>query len=435
MIFSENEFRDFLFANYKENLSTLIVGRREAIDWSENEFPPIHFLLQQRAEKKINKILDNIKYLILSAKELRLEKEGDSTTRVDLFGNSECTGLTIIELKKSKQTERQAFTELLAYANHFCFIFPGLKETAITSILIAPMETRTVRDAYVQELITNDKNVLALVPEEENGIIQLRVYYPNKSYYQWFENNLLNDESLKTVAISFSVIEGWIDTDFNSDDREIPDYSRNALNAISSSISHKLEACGIHSLVYSSQKWGEIAQIFPYPNTIYIAAINPFASFRTSIHKDGVQGDSEQGRLNDVQSIYDQLSNDDGKEAWLELMESHFEENLTDIVIKEFELCFKNKNKSQIDREVSYPSWYGIKTNIIAAACVHNLDIFLTGLLREIYLEYVTYAYESNENSIVHNDDLPKYSYAMLRNFLFVWYILERLGHGDDEKL
>lgn len=433
--FSENEFRDYLFSNYKENLSSLIIGRRESIEWIEDGFPPIHFLLQRRAEKKINEILDNIKCLILLAKELRLEKVGDSTTRIDLFGNSECSGLTIIELKKSKQTERQAFTEILAYANHFCSIFPGLKESAITSILVAPMETRTVRDAYVQELVTNNKNVLALIPEEENGIIKLRVYYPDKSYYQWFENNLLDDKSMSVVAISFSVIEGWIDTDLNSDYGGIPDYSRDALNTISNSISHKLEASGIHALVYASQKWGEIAQLIPYPNTIFIVVINPFASFRTFIYdNESINGESGQGRLNDVQSIHDQLSNDDEKDAWLEIVESHYEENLTAIVIKEFELCFKNKSNSKIAREVSYPDWYGIKTSPFDAAFTHNLDTFLTGFLREIYIEYIDYSYEVGEESFYYGDNLPKYSYDTLRCFLTVWEILSGLGFvGDDE--
>jgi hypothetical protein len=384
-------------------------------------------LLQQKAEKKINELIDSIKTLILSAKELCLEKEGDSTTRVDLFGCSECSGLTIIELKKSKQTERQAFTELLAYANHFCSIFPGLKESAITSILIAPMKSRTVRDAYVQELVINNKNVLALIPEEKNKIIKLRVYYPDKSYYQWFENNLLNDWSMATVAISFPVIEGWIDADSDSSGRKIPAYSRDALNTVSSAISHKLEASNLHSLVYASQQWGEIAQIFPYPNTIFIATINPFSSFRTSIHNNKIYGESEKSRLANVQSIYNQLSEEE-KELWLDTMESSFHNNLIKIAKNEFDLCFKNTAKYNIDTEISLPNWYGIKNSMIDAVYTHNLDIFLTGLLRDIYLEYIKHVYETGEQCIFYGSDLPKYSYKTLRDFFPVWEILSRLG-------
>lgn len=61
---------------------------------------------------------------VLTSKELRLDRGAPHPTRVDLLGNSESTGLTIIELMKSDQTERQAFTELLAYSNYFGSIFP-----------------------------------------------------------------------------------------------------------------------------------------------------------------------------------------------------------------------------------------------------------------------------------------------------------------------
>lgn len=429
MHLSENEFRDFLFENYKKNISEIIVGKRETVIWKGDDFPPIYFLLQQMAENKINAILDDLENLVLTARELRLTKEGDSTTRVDLFGNSESTGLTIIELKKSKQTERQAFTELLAYANHFCSIFPGLKESSITSILVAPMETRTVRDSYVQELITNNKNVVALIPNEENEKITLSVYYPDSSYYQWFENNLIADRSMLTVAISFPVLDGWIDTDLNNK-KEMPDYSKSALNTISTSISHKLESCGIHSLIYASQKWGELEKLFMYPNTIFVAAVNPFASFRTSIGESEVYGDSQQGRIKEVQSVHDQLSG--GKDYWIETMESNFHSRLIQIIKAEFELCFMNTEDTELRKEISIPDWYGIKTSLIDSVFTHNLDIYLTGLLREIYSQYINHAYEKKEDCIFYHDDLPKYSYDTFRSFLPVWEILSHLGLGKE---
>lgn len=431
MQFTENEFRDYLFNNYKENISDLIVGRRDFVAWKGNGFPPFRFLLQQIAERRINKLLDSLKSLVITARELRLEKVGDSTTRLDLFGNSECNGITIIELKESKQTERQAFTELLAYANHFCSIFPGLKESSITSVLIAPMETRTVRDAFVQELVANNKSAVALTPKYDNGKITLTVYYPDESYYQWFENNLLDDRSMLTVAIAFPIIEAWIDADTLSEDKTIPDYSRAALNTISNAISHRLESEGFHALVYASQKWGEVGQWFPYPNTIYVAAINPFSSFRTATYEDTVCGESGQGRLSEVQSIYDQLS-DDERKFWLESMESSFHSYLIRTVREEFKLCFKNSDGSSLESEISLPDWYGLKTSMIDSVFTHNLDIYLTGLLRSIYLTYISHVYDSKVECIFYGDDLPKYSYDTLREFLPVWEILRGLGLGEE---
>lgn len=431
MDISENEFRDDLFKKHKDNISNLIIGKRDVVKWTGDGFPPIYFLLQQRAERKINEILEDIEDLVLTAKELPLKKYGDSTTRVDLFGESESAGLTIIELKKSKQTERQSFTELLAYASHFCSIFPGLKETAITSVLIAPMLTRTVRDAYAQELVANNKNLLALIPEEKNGKITLSVYYPDKSYYQWFENNLLDDRSMLVVAISFPIIKGWIDSDLNSEGKNIPDHSKSALNTISNSISHKLESLGIHSLVYASQKWGEIGELFPYPNTIFVVSTNPFASFRAAIDDHCVYGDSEQGRIKEIQAIYDSLHVDD-KEFWLERMESDFHGRLIRIVRNEFENCFKNNEGKLIQNEISLPDWYGLKTSMIDSVFTHNMDIYLTGLLREIYISYIDHAYSGSDECIFYGDDLPMYSYKTVREFMPVWEILRGIGLGDE---
>ncbi|MEX5593238.1 hypothetical protein [Pseudomonas orientalis] len=112
MDISENEFRDFLFNNHSKNFSSIIVGRREPVEWQGEDFPPLHILLQQRSEKKINEALDNLEDMILGACELRLARDSDSTTRIDLVGNSESTGLTIIELKnpsKLKDKHSQNF--------------------------------------------------------------------------------------------------------------------------------------------------------------------------------------------------------------------------------------------------------------------------------------------------------------------------------------
>ena len=430
MQISENDFRDYLFDNHKDSISDLIIGKRQPIEWTGDGFPPISTLLQQIVERKINDIIEGLESLILSARELRLEKAGDSTTRIDLFGNSESIGLTIIELKKSKQTERQSFTELLAYANHFCSIFPGLTEYAINTILIAPMETRTVRDAFVQEILGNNKSTAALIPSGENGKIKLTVYYPDKSYYKWFENNLLDDRSMYTVAVAFQELEGWIDTDKNNN-QKIPDYSRDALNTISNSISHRLEAEGFHSIVYATQQWGEIGRLFPYPNVIYAVFINPFASFRTASHDGCIYGETKEGRASEIQGVYNQLDKSE-KEFWLESMESNFHGFAIRVVKEQFDKCFLDTDKSDVRSEISLPDWYGVKTSMINSVFTHNLDIFQTGLLRKIYSEYIDYIYIAKEDEIYYYDDLPKYSYKTLRVFLPVWEILRGLGVGGE---
>lgn len=430
---NENAFRDHLFEHHKEDIASLIVGRREPIQWEGEAFPPIHFLLQRRAEKKINEILEQLESLVLIAKELRLERSALHPTRVDLFGNSENTGITIIELKKSEQTERQSFTELLAYSNHFCSIFPGLTESAITLVLVAPMDTRTVKDAYVQELVSNQKNIVALIPHEVDGKFTLEVFYPDESYYRWFENNIINDHSMTCVSISFPLLKGWIDSDFGLETRTPPQYTIDALNTVSNAIALELEAAGFHAIVYATQKWGEIAQLFPYPNTFVVSAMNPFSSARTAVHEGAVYGKSEGERIEQVQAVYDQIT-DAGKEwYWVEMMESDFQGRLIRTVRDQFELCFLN-DSAQISYEIGLPDWYGLKTSFVDAVSTHNLNIYSTGLLRKIYLAYVEYVFDKGEDEIYYYDDIPKYSYQMLTPFLAVWKIFKSLGFDTLEE-
>lgn len=428
---SENAFRDYLFNNHKEDLSSLVIGRREPVKWTERSFPPIRFLLQQRTERKINETLDNLQDLVLMSKELRLDRGSPHPTRVDLLGNSESTGLTIVELKKSNQTERQAFTELLAYSNYFCSLFPGLKESSVTSVLVAPMESRTVKDAFVQELVSNGKNIISLIPHESAGKFTLEVFYPSEEYYQTFERNILNDSSMICVALSFPMINGWIDPGGGENGSTPPSYTIDALNVISNSIAQRLEAEGFHALIYANQKWREVATLFPNPNTIIVAAMNPFCTYRTSVHEGVVYGCSDEGRLAQVQAIYDQLT-DGGKDCWINTMESNFHDKLIRVSREQFEFCFLSK-KDTIRPEISLPDWYGLKTIFVEAVTTHNLNLHRTGLLREIYLQYIEHIYEKKVDEIFYSDDLPKFAYETLTLFIASWEIFRRLGYDENE--
>ncbi|MDL2192587.1 hypothetical protein QQF40_14475 [Cobetia sp. LC6] len=431
---SENEIRDYIFSSYGDDFLGLVEGVRPPISWQQNGFPTLSFFMRRSAEKKINRLIDALGSLSITAKELRLKKVADSTTRIDLFGNSEGDGLTIIELKKSNQTERQAFTELLGYANHFCSLFPGVSESCMTSVLVAPMENRVVRDAYTQELLINNKNIVAFVPNFEGDKLSLNAWYPKDTYYSWFEENIFRDESMLVVAISFPVIEGWFDTDLVSEDDAIPEYTKSALNTISSLIAGRLETEKLHSFVYARQMWGSVSQGFPYPNTIFVVCVNPFSSLRTSEADGEIVGASDSERLEAIQGLYDQFQ-DGGEENWIDSLEGAFRGMLIRNVKDEFEKCFiESGGKANISYDISSPLWSGIKANAIESVYVHNLDVYATGLIRDIYSEYMQYVLREKYDPIYYSDDLPKFFYQSQREWFPLWMILNGIGlDGDDE--
>ena len=76
---------------------------------------------------KYKGIWEAIEGLDMFGCEVPLKKDGDSTIRADFLGILEGeNGIVIVELKKSEQTERQAYTELLAYGNHIRNLFPPM---------------------------------------------------------------------------------------------------------------------------------------------------------------------------------------------------------------------------------------------------------------------------------------------------------------------
>jgi hypothetical protein len=433
---TENEIRDFLFNNHKVDLHTLIIQTREPLALPKDDFPSIAQLLQNRTETKINMMIESLETLQLDGKEVRLVRDGDSTTRIDLLGSIADSGdLVIIELKKSDQTERQAFTELLGYANHFCTLFPPLSESSLQSILIAPMEGRGVRDALAQELIINQKNALAFIPKIEGQKIALEAYYPSELYYRWIENNVLADSSMTVVTASFPLIDGWIDA--GEPGGMPPDYTQEAFKTMTGLIAQRLEAAGLHGLVYARQYWAETCPAFANPNTLVLCVVNPFNPLRASSADGKVFGASDQSRLAAVQAIVDQVPDN---EYWLENLHSAFMGQAIRIMQDSFQEFFISRCGVAVRPDISVPDWWGFKTSMIEAVICHNMHIRLTGLLRTIFSDYMAHCYRNGMDEIYFSDDLPKFGYIAHDHFLAVWEIFSGLswtetdGHAEADE-
>ena len=427
---TENEVRDLLFKKHKDDLHTLIIQVREPLALPPDTFPRIAQLLQNRTETKINKIIENLETLQLDGKEVRLVRDSDTTTRIDLLGSISDSGdLVIIELKKSDQTERQAFTELLGYTNHFCTLFPPLSESSLQSILIAPMEGRGVRDALAQELIINEKNVLALIPKIDGEKITLEAYYPSELYYRWIENNVLNDSSMTVVTASFRLLEGWIDA--GESGGVPPDYTQEAFKTMTGLIAQRLEAAGLHGFVYARQYWAETCAAFAFPNTLVLGVVNPFSPLRASSAEGTVFGASDQSRLEAVQAIVDQVPDN---EYWLDNLHSAFMGQAIRIMLESFEEFFVSGNGVAVRPEISIPDWRSFKTSMIEAVICHNMNIRLTGLLRTIFSDYMAFCYRKGIDEIYFSDDLPKFCYIAHDHFLAVWEILSGLSRTETDE-
>ena len=432
----ENALRDIIYTQYKNNFYERIVGLKYCDEIKIDDLYNFPDLLKKQTEEKINYLVENLLDLEFIGREIRLKKENASTTRVDLVAMTLDNGLAIVELKKSTQTEREAFTELLAYSNYFCSLFPGASEsTSVISILIAPMETRIVQDAYFQELILNNKNIIALIPEanEDETDFKFKVYYPHDNFYVTFSNSMFHDDSIRVATLAFELVDGWIDV--YEDEHGNNTYVKDAFDAISSNIALELESQGYHAFVYGSQRWKEHHPKFLLPNVIYIVALNPFTN---DIHGHHFWSEEREERLS---AFIDQLDNksinifDDIEMANTEFFErsdSGFDTRIWAIFTKSFESSLLSKHK-RINKEYGSLSWSNYKHDMKESVFFNHFNIYQTGIFRKTILEYIQQVYKQSEDSEFYSDELPMFAYDTYRKFLFNWMVIEGLGYKNDD--
>lgn len=384
---TENEIRHFLYTNYKNNFSSLIEDIKTSSKWTNKKVcPPLSFIVKEIIETKIVHLVEDLKTLELKQEEFALQRNNENSIRADLLGQS-IDGkypLTVIELKRSNQTARQAFTELLAYNNYFCRKYPPLDQKQVLSVLVSPAEKRTILDAYIQELLFNDNPILLLEPEDPNFEIshKLKIVYPSEDIYKIFDNALFHDDMFTSIAFSLPNIDGWLDCN-ETEAKRSNQYTQDAINTISNSIALELEKNHIHAIVYGTSSWKEIGDIFPYPHTIVVTAINPF-------------------RLNRWFPNYDKNICKDFRE----IAESNFSGYLLGIISPILEFLTNNT-----DYEIGMPEWGGIKIDGFSSVFVHYHKGFATGILRLFYIKYMMIFQENGVDLARNTDDLSTYPF------------------------
>lgn len=106
----------------------------------------------------------------------------------------------LIELKKDSQTEREAITELLAYAIELKNHLPNIADSDIHLVIVSPA-FNVLLDHSVSSLLLGSKfNVLALKPKMENGQLLFQVHIPNSWTDIW--QNTLPPHAFSSVTLT-----------------------------------------------------------------------------------------------------------------------------------------------------------------------------------------------------------------------------------------
>lgn len=395
-MFSEKEIQNYIWER-KDQLSQLMIGDIPNVDveFGEKIEPDKVFL--KMVFERLNETFNYTKYMDLIGVEVPLNKTNDSTIRADFLGvNIEGVGISIIELKKSRQTERQAFTELLAYSNHLISLFPTMSKEDIIYILISPMEERIVREAFLHALLVDGKRVIAFIPtfQDETRInsLMLRLWIPNENDIRNFKNHYFSKNNFEVFKLV------WRDIPSDSESKEDPNIEdKMFMNSISSFVAQTMEEKRIHGFCFSSQSWPELKMM--YPNSLIIVGMNPYEiSFKNLLVDNGynecpssLRYNSFSAKLND---IIKGLKLEEEHIDYLENLHSGWSSNLIKIALDCMKLLFKNIDGKEFSFDYALFSWEEYISSSIEYTYNFNYEVFPTGALKRLHSEILKLDYE-----------------------------------------
>lgn len=415
MQFIEREIQDFIWKN-RDNWHELI---------DEVEYPALisfegedglervnaESLLHNYLVSKISDIHAQIKHLFLIGVEVSLGNQGTSKIRADFLATREGnTGIFIIELKKSKQTEREAFTELLAYANHLNYLFPSHCVDDTVLVLIAPINTRTVEAAFLQSLLFDRKQVCILQPyllrETDLNSLKLRPFVPKSEDMRLFFNAAFSKRNFDVEVVVWSDVPSF----WNPHGKDSDEYVKKQMNRVAGMAAQLMEAKNIHGFVYGQQSWPELMGVaYAYPNKLVMAAINPYkiANDYYYLTKYPEISHDEIPNINDwsddavnltdiipgLKSPRSSVAHDDWN--YFSGLGSVWGSHLWRIGRTVVEFANTNRLNENIHIELaSGGSWDVYEVNSIENIYTFNYEVRTTGLLRELYTETTKLDYE-----------------------------------------
>lgn len=293
--FSETEIQKEIWSRKEEFFDLIDIPKFKVLSSNSKIWEPLYSnIISEYADN-----YEHLEYLEFDAKELPLEKKDDNTIRTDFLGYvGGGHGIAICELKKSQQTERQAFTELLAYANHLGNKFSPMGKRDVFHILIAPMKERIVREAMLNSLLYGGLKIIALIPYlsqvDDIHSLRFKVWVPSEKEFALISKATFIPENFTGVRVAW---KGKPDVWIPSQSYKNPsDIMKHRMNKFANYAAQQMEAMGINGFVFASQKWSEIKDRLDKDCSLTVFAINPYkASARRLLHDGGVPIEDLQG--------------------------------------------------------------------------------------------------------------------------------------------
>ncbi|RYE45382.1 MAG: hypothetical protein EOP48_22150, partial [Sphingobacteriales bacterium] len=159
----------------------------------------IDFQLRTLYCRKAKAVLESLEsYEMISGEKIRnISIQRDTSQRKErlypdvVVANNESKTFSIFELKKDVQTEREAITELFAYAIELKNHLPNLADSDINLVIVSA-EFNTLLDHSISSMVLGTKfNILALKAQLEHEELSLSIHIPD-SWTDIWQNDLPN---------------------------------------------------------------------------------------------------------------------------------------------------------------------------------------------------------------------------------------------------
>lgn len=408
--FSEDEVHRLI---YHRGLEALTEEETEVVkalahsdsDGDEPEFE-LWRVIKALAEDKIRATHESMRYGEFIGSKIKLPTDGTRPMELDLLGTFD-DGLFILELKINKSAERNAFSELFAYSNYIAEMFALSGHKDITNVLVANLDAKITKNAFLYDLLISDRNIIVYRPEFPDGSLsslRLKLYLPNDDDFQQFTNQLISHEAMECVVASFEDIPGWIDSD--EDNGALKDDTVEHLEAISSFAAQLMEAEGLHGFCMVRKPWLELPRY--YRNSLIVCAVNPFHNLE----------------IDHANAICEQLD-EKGIRDLLEAPRSAFRGRLIRLAIR----ALKDTLKEEYSSEFDSPLWSEMVNSLVEVVFTHNFGFHPTGLLREAYVSHINAKYAADRG-----DDLSVLKINEVTNWLSAWMFMEGCGFTGEEE-
>lgn len=390
---SEKEIQKYIWEHRDEFSDMMVIGPKtsfpEKLPW---EYEPWELIYQQIISEYFQSV-EYLKGLNLFGCEITMPKDGESDMRSDLLGCLEGeNGFVICELKVSKQTERQAFTELLAYGNYVRGVIAPMGRQDIFYLLVAPMEERIVREATICNMLYERNRIVALIPEwdDDADTLKLKLWVPSPNEFRIISKTAFAFQNIDTFKVTWRSPGKWSPAEKGANPNNRMTHQ---LNQVSAYAAQLMEAKGINGFAYCSQLYPEWRDNGYIENGLVICGINPYKSAKTKLlyeHGASLKEASESGiGPLSIFNLFPYLK----KQSAVANEEFNYWEWMSDNWRSALEkVAFDVRDRVTI----SYSStpeltdhngftWDQFLNNSIEDFDCWNYDLHLTGVLREFY--------------------------------------------------